>query len=156
MGHAQVVDSMIQDGLWCAIDNWHMGMTGEAVASRYGVSREAQDAYAVRSHHKAAQAQADGAFAAELLAVDIPQKKGDPIVVAHDESVRADTSIEALARLKPAFDPQGTVTAGNAPGVNDGAAALVDRGGRRRSRAGPRRSVPASLPRPPAGSSRSG
>jgi acetyl-CoA C-acetyltransferase len=125
MGHAQVVDSMIQDGLWCAIESWHMGMTGEAVASRYGVSREAQDAYAVRSHQKAAQAQAEGAFDAELLAITIPQKKGDPIVVAHDESVRADTSIEALARLKPAFDPQGTVTAGNAPGVNDGAAALV-------------------------------
>jgi len=125
MGHGQVVDSMIQDGLWCAADNWHMGMTGEAVASRYAVSREAQDAYAVRSHQKAARAQADGAFAAELLPVHIPQKKGEPVVIARDESVRADTSIEALARLKPAFDPQGTVTAGNAPGVNDGAAALV-------------------------------
>ncbi len=125
MGHGQVVDSMIQDGLWCAADNWHMGMTGEAVAGRYAVSREAQDAYAVRSHHKAARAQADGAFAAEILPVHIPQKKGDPIVIAHDESVRADTSVEALSRLKPAFDPQGTVTAGNAPGVNDGAAALV-------------------------------
>ncbi len=125
MGHGQVVDSMIQDGLWCAADNWHMGMTGEAVACRYAVSREAQDAYAVRSHQKAARAQADGAFAAELLPVHIPQKKGEPVVIARDESVRADTSIEALARLKPAFDPQGTVTAGNAPGVNDGAAALV-------------------------------
>ena len=125
MGHAQVVDSMVHDGLWCAIEHWHMGMTGEAVASRYAVSRQAQDAYAVRSHQKAARAQAEGAFEAELLPVTIPQKKGDPIVVAHDESVRADTSIEALARLKPAFDPHGTVTAGNAPGVNDGAAALV-------------------------------
>ena len=125
MGNAQVVDSMIQDGLWCAIDNWHMGMTGEAVATRYGVSREAQDAYAVRSHQKAAQAQREGGFAAELMSVTIPQKKGDPLVFTHDESVRADTSLEALARLKPAFDPAGTVTAGNAPGVNDGAAALV-------------------------------
>jgi acetyl-CoA C-acetyltransferase len=125
MGHAQVVDSMIQDGLWCAIDHWHMGMTGEAVASRYQVSREAQDAYAVRSHQKAARAQAEGAFAAELLTVTIPQKKGDPVVVAHDESVRADTSIEALARLKPAFDPQRTVTAGNPPAVNEGAPPLL-------------------------------
>lgn len=125
MGHAQVVDSMIHDGLWCAIDHWHMGMTGEAVATRYGVSREAQDAYAVASHQKAAAAMRSGAFAAEILAVTIPQKKGDPIVVDRDESVREDTSVEALARLKPAFDPNGTVTAGNAPGVNDGAAALV-------------------------------
>ena len=125
MGHAQVVDSMIHDGLWCACDNWHMGMTGEAVATTYGVSREAQDAYAVRSHQKAARAAADGAFDAEIVAVPIPQKKGEPVLFARDESVRADTSIEALAKLKPAFDPKGSVTAGNAPGVNDGAAALV-------------------------------
>ena len=125
MGHAQVVDSMIHDGLWCACDNWHMGMTGEAVATKYGVSREAQDAYAVRSHQKAARAAADGAFDAEIVAVPIPQKKGEPVPFSRDESVRADTSIEALAKLKPAFDPKGSVTAGNAPGVNDGAAALV-------------------------------
>ena len=125
MGHAQVVDSMIHDGLWCACDNWHMGMTGEAVATKYGVSREAQDAYAVRSHQKAARAAADGAFDAEIVAVPIPQKKGEPVLFVCDESVRADTSIEALAKLKPAFDPKGSVTAGNAPGVNDGAAALV-------------------------------
>jgi acetyl-CoA C-acetyltransferase len=129
MGHAQVVDSMIQDGLWCAVDNWHMGMTGEAVADKYGVSREAQDAYAVRSHQKAAQAQRDGAFAAEIMAVTLPPSRGSkqaaPVLFDHDESVRADTSVDALARLKPAFDPKGTVTAGNAPGVNDGAAALV-------------------------------
>ena len=107
MGNAQVVDSMIQDGLWCAIDNWHMGMTGEAVATRYGVSREAQDAYAVRSHQKAAQAQRDGAFAAELMAGDDPaEERRRRWSSTHDESVRADTSIEALARLKPAFDPQ--------------------------------------------------
>ena len=125
MGHAQVVDSMIHDGLWCACDNWHMGMTGEAVASRYGVSRADQDAYAVRSHKKAAQATRDGAFDAEIVPVSIPQKKGDPVVFDRDETVREDSSVEALAKLKPAFDPQGTVTAGNAPGVNDGAAALV-------------------------------
>ncbi|HTV00993.1 MAG TPA: acetyl-CoA C-acetyltransferase [Luteitalea sp.] len=125
MGHAQVVDSMIHDGLWCACENWHMGMTGEAVAQKYAVSREAQDAYAARSHQKAAQAIADGAFDAEIVAVPIPQKKGDPILFTRDESVREDTSAEVLAKLKPAFDPKGTVTAGNAPGVNDGAAALV-------------------------------
>ncbi|BCS33249.1 acetyl-CoA acetyltransferase [Luteitalea sp. TBR-22] len=125
MGHAQVVDSMIQDGLWCAVDNWHMGMTGEAVAGKYGIGREAQDAYAVRSHQKAAQAQREGAFSAEILPVTIPQKKGPAIVVDRDESVREDTSVEALAKLRPAFDANGTVTAGNAPGVNDGAAALV-------------------------------
>lgn len=134
MGHAQVVDSMIQDGLWCAVDHWHMGMTGEAVARRYAVSREAQDAYAVRSHHKAAQAQRDGAFTAEILPVTSgPVRRAgraaDPILVDRDESVRADTSVEVLARLSPAFDPAGTVTAGNAPGVNDGAAALVIAGG---------------------------
>lgn len=134
MGHAQVVDSMIQDGLWCAVDHWHMGMTGEAVARKYAVSREAQDAYAVRSHHKAAQAQRDGAFTAEILPVTSgPVRRAgraaDPILVDRDESVREDTSVEALARLSPAFDPAGTVTAGNAPGVNDGAAALVIAGG---------------------------
>jgi acetyl-CoA C-acetyltransferase len=129
MGHGQVVDSMIQDGLWCACDNWHMGMTGEAVADKYGVSRETQDAYAVRSHQKAAQAQRDGAFAAEILPISIAPPRGSrqaaPTIVDRDESVREDTSIEALAKLKPAFDPAGSVTAGNAPGVNDGAAALV-------------------------------
>ncbi len=125
MGHGQVVDSMIQDGLWCAVEHWHMGMTGEVVAQKYGVSREAQDAYAVGSHLKAARAHAEGAFAQELLPVAIPQRKGDAVIFDRDESVRADTSVEALARLSPAFDPQGTVTAGNAPGVNDGAAALV-------------------------------
>ncbi len=125
MGHGEVIDSMVHDGLWCACDHWHMGMTGEAVATRYGVSRDAQDAYAVASHRKAAAAWRDGAFAAEIVPVSIPQKKGDPVVFDRDESVREDTTVEALARLKPAFDPQGTVTAGNAPGVNDGAAALV-------------------------------
>ena len=125
MGHAQVVDSMIQDGLWCAIDHWHMGMTGEAVASRYGVSREAQDAYAVRSHHKAAQAQADGAFAAELLASTSPRRRATPSSWRTTSRYALTRRSRHLARLKPAFDPQGTVTAGNAPGVNDGAAALV-------------------------------
>jgi len=130
MGHGQVVDSMVHDGLWCAVEHWHMGMTGEAVAQKFGISREAQDAYAVRSHHKAAQAQADGAFAAEILPLTVGAplrgaRHAAPLIVDRDESVRGDTSVEALARLTPAFDSNGTVTAGNAPGVNDGAAALV-------------------------------
>jgi len=125
MGHGQVLDSMVQDGLWCSFDDWHMGCTGEAVAERYGVSRAEQDAYAVESHMKAARATRDGGFAAEILPVEVPQRKGPPSLVSTDESIREDTSIEALARLTPAFQKDGTVTAGNAPGVNDGAAALV-------------------------------
>jgi acetyl-CoA C-acetyltransferase len=125
MGHAQALDAMIQDGLWCAFEDWHMGCTGEAVAERYGVSRDQQDAHAAESHARAARARRDGAFAAEILPVTLPQRKGEPIVFDADESVREDTTIEALARLRPAFQDGGTVTAGNAPGVNDGAAALV-------------------------------
>jgi len=125
MGHGQVVDSMIQDGLWCAFDDWHMGCTGEAVAERYGVGRDQQDAYAVESHARAARATREGAFAAEILPVEVPQRKGASIVISADESIREDTTLEALGRLKPAFQKDGTVTAGNAPGVNDGAAAVV-------------------------------
>lgn len=125
LGHGQVVDSMIQDGLWCAFENWHMGMTGEAVAERYGIDRARQDAYAARSHEKAATATREGAFAAEILPVAIPQRKGEPLMVARDEPIRDDTTAASLATLKPAFKKDGTVTAGNAPGVNDGAAALV-------------------------------
>jgi acetyl-CoA C-acetyltransferase len=125
MGNGQVVDSMINDGLWCSFENWHMGNAGEVVASECGISREAQDAYAVESHRKAADATDAGRFDAEILPVSIPQKKGDPIIVRHDESIRRDTSLESLARLAPAFAKDGTVTAGNAPPVNDGAAALV-------------------------------
>lgn len=125
MGDGKIVDSMIHDGLWDAFDNVHMGMTGEHVADTYRVTREEQDAYAVDSHRKAAAATRDGAFKAEILPIEIPQKKGDPIVVATDEPVREDTTMESLGRLKPAFKKDGTVTAGNAPGVNDGASALV-------------------------------
>lgn len=125
MGHGQVTDSMIHDGLWCPFENWHMGNAGETVADVYKVSREAQDAAAADSHRKAAAAQAAGKFAAEILPVSIPQKKGDPLKFAHDESVRADTTPETLRALKPAFKKDGSVTAGNAPPVNDGAAALV-------------------------------
>jgi acetyl-CoA C-acetyltransferase len=125
MGDGQVVDAMILDGLWCAFDNCHMGITGEHVAEKYGVSRGEQDAYAAGSHQKAARATREGWFKDEMLPVAIPQKKGDPIVVDRDEPIREDTTAEALGKLKPAFKDGGTVTAGNAPGVNDGAAALV-------------------------------
>src|SRR5262245_27540898 len=125
MGNAEMVDSMINDGLWCAFEQCHMGNSGEVVAEHYKVGRAAQDEYAARSHQKAARAQAEGAFKDEILAFSIPQKKGNPIVVDRDEAVRADTTVETLSALKPAFKKDGTVTAGNAPGVNDGASALV-------------------------------
>jgi len=125
LGHGQAVDSMINDGLWCTFEDWHMGNAGEVVAVDFGITRHAQDEFAVNSHRKAAEATAAGRFRAEIVPVSIPQKKGDAIVFDRDESIRADTSIEALAALKPAFKADGTVTAGNAPPVNDGAAALV-------------------------------
>jgi acetyl-CoA C-acetyltransferase len=126
MGNQTVVDLMIQDGLWCPFENWHMGNTGEIVAEKYHVTREEQDNYAFNSHRKAAEAQAAGRFKDELVPIEIPQKKGDPIVLNYDEPVRPETTVETLAKLKPAFKKEGgTVTAGNAPGVNDGASALV-------------------------------
>lgn len=126
MGNGELIDSMIQDGLWCAFDNWHMGSTGEVVAERFNVTREEQDLYALNSHLKAVAAIKEGRFDQEIVAIEIAQKKGAPLVVRTDEGPREDTSLEALARLKPAFKKEGgTVTAGNAPGVNDGAAALV-------------------------------
>lgn len=125
MGDGKIIDSMIHDGLWDAFDNVHMGMTGEHVADVYKVTREEQDAYAVDSHRKAAAATKAGWFKDEMLPISIPQKKGDPLVVNTDEPIREDTSLESLGRLKPAFKKDGTVTAGNAPGVNDAAAALV-------------------------------
>jgi acetyl-CoA C-acetyltransferase len=125
MGNGDVVDAMINDGLWCAFEQCHMGNSGEVVAQHYKVGRAAQDEYAARSHQKAARATSEGAFTDEILPITIPQKKGDPIVVDRDESIRADTTVDTLAALKPAFKKDGTVTAGNAPGVNDGASALV-------------------------------
>jgi acetyl-CoA C-acetyltransferase len=127
LGHAEVVDSMINDGLWCAFENCHMGMSGEAVAQKYAITRAEQDAYAVCSHRKATQAIKEGWFRQEILPVQMKQRKGPPIAFDRDEAVREDTNEAALAALKPAFvsDGSGTVTAGNAPGVNDGAAALV-------------------------------
>jgi acetyl-CoA C-acetyltransferase len=125
MGHGTLVDAMISDGLWCAFENCHMGMSGEVVADAYAVTRAEQDAYAAASHRKAAHATREGWFTGEILPVTIPQKKGPAIVVDRDEAIRDDTTEETLGALKPAFRKDGSVTAGNAPGVNDGAAALV-------------------------------
>jgi acetyl-CoA C-acetyltransferase len=125
VGHGKVLDSMITDGLWDAYEDFHMGMTAELVAEKYGISRQRQDEFAVESHRRAIDAIKNRRFRDEIVPIYIKQKKGDPIVFATDESPRADTSLEALARLRPAFKPDGTVTAGNAPGTNDGAAALV-------------------------------
>ena len=125
MGDSVVVDSMVKDGLWCACEDYHMGMTGENVAEKHSITREEQDAYALTSHRRASAAWREGRFDAEVVAVNVPGKKGAVTVFARDESVREDASLEALAALKPAFKKDGTVTAGNAPGVNDAAAALV-------------------------------
>lgn len=127
MGNSVVVDSMVHDGLWDVYNDYHMGVTGENVAEKYGITREEQDAYALNSHRKAAAARREGWFAAEIVPVEIPaKKKGQAAtVVDADESVREDATIEALRALKPAFKKDGTVTAGNAPGVNDAGAALV-------------------------------
>jgi acetyl-CoA C-acetyltransferase len=125
MGNGTLVDSMIHDGLFCAFEQCHMGMAGEHVAEHFKVGRDEQDKYAVESHRKAAHAAREGWFKDEIVPVEIPQKKGAPLAFAHDESVREDTSVEALGGLRAAFKKDGTVTAGNAPGVNDGAAAVV-------------------------------
>ncbi len=122
-GNSSMIDSVIQDGLWCAHENIHMGITAELVAEKYGIGREAQDRFAVESHRRAAAAWNEGRFDAETIPTPLP--KGEPSELRRDESVRDNASLEALARLKPAFKPDGTVTAGNAPGMNDGAAALV-------------------------------
>ena len=125
MGDGELRDLMIHDGLWCAMDNCHMGISGETVAETYHVTREEQDAYAAESHRRAAAAADAGFFSEEILPVTIPQKKGAPVVMDRDEPIRPDTTAEALGTLQPAFKAGGSVTAGNAPGVNDGAAALV-------------------------------
>ena len=125
LGHGELLDSMIADGLWDVYENFHMGMTAELVAEKYGITRQEQDQFAYESHRKAVNATKSGLVAEQIVAVEIPQRKGAPVVINTDESPREDTSVEALAKLKPAFKKDGTVTAGNAPGTNDGAAALV-------------------------------
>jgi len=125
MGHGEIQDLMVHDGLWCAFEHCHMGLSGEVVAGEYHVTRAEQDAWAAESHRRAAAATDAGWFREEIVPITLPQKKGEAVIVAHDEPIRRETTAEALATLKPAFKKDGTVTAGNAPGVNDGAAALV-------------------------------
>ncbi len=126
MGNQTDIDLLIHDGLWCPFENWHMGNTGEVVSEKYQISRETQDEYAFNSHRKAMEARDSGRFDEEIVPVEIPQRKGDPVNFDHDETIRDDTSIDSLGKLKPAFKKDGgTVTAGNAPGVNDGASAIV-------------------------------
>lgn len=125
LGHGKVVDAMIQDGLWEAFEDFHMGNTGELVAEKYRIARRQQDEFALNSHRRAVAATQEGKFRSELAPVMVPQKKGEPIWVTADESPRDDASLEQLSRLKPVFKKDGTVTAGNAPGTNDGAAAVI-------------------------------
>ena len=125
MGHSQVLDSVIKDGLWDAFEDYHMGNTAEIIAEKYKITREQQDEYSLNSHKKALAAISAGRFTSQIIPVPIPQKKGDPKIFSKDESPRPEPTMEALGKLKPAFKKDGTVTAGNAPGMNDGAAALV-------------------------------
>ena len=125
LGNGELVDAMINDGLWCAFENYHMGCTGEVVAEQFSIGRREQDEFALNSHRKAAAAIKAGKFKDEIVPVEIPQRKASPILFDTDETVREDTSIDALGKLSPAFKKEGTVTAGNAPGVNDGASAVV-------------------------------
>jgi acetyl-CoA C-acetyltransferase len=125
LGNQEIFDSMITDGLWDVYENYHMGVTGELVAEKYGITRQEQDQFALDSHRKAVRAIKSCFFGEQIVPVEIPQKKGEPIIIKTDESPREDTSLEALGKLKPAFKKDGTVTAGNAPGTNDGAAAVI-------------------------------
>jgi len=126
LGNAELLDSMIVDGLWDVYENFHMGMTAELVAEKYGISREEQDRFALESHQKAVRATKSCFVSEQIVPIELPQRKGPPVVIKFDESPREDTSLEALAKLRPAFKKEGgTVTAGNAPGTNDGAAAVV-------------------------------
>jgi acetyl-CoA C-acetyltransferase len=125
LGHGKLLDSMVWDGLWDIYNDFHMGMTGEMVAKKYEISRRAQDEFAAESHKKAGEATAAGRFDAEKFPIAIPQRKGDPVMFNTDEGVRGDTTADSIAKLKPAFDPNGTVTAANASQINDGAAAVV-------------------------------
>jgi acetyl-CoA C-acetyltransferase len=124
-GDQKLQDAMILDGLWCAFKNWHMGSAAELTAKKSNITREEQDQYAFNSHRKAVAAQEAGKFDREIFPIEIPQKKGDPVVFKKDEGPRGNISMEGLAKLKPAFQKEGTVTAGNAPGLNDGSSAVV-------------------------------
>jgi len=125
MGDRQAVDMMIHDGLTCSFEGVHMGNYGNSTAEQFNLSREAQDEWAYRSHKRAIEAIESGKFAEEIVPVEVPQRRGEPVVVDTDEAPRKDTSVEVLSNLRPAFDKDGTITAGNAPGVNDGASAFV-------------------------------
>lgn len=125
LGHGKIVDATVHDGLWCAFEDKHMGCAAEWIAQEYDISRQAMDEYALNSHLKAVAATDSGAFAAEIVPVEVPQRKKPPVLLREDECPRRDTSLEKLARLRPAFEEGGRVTAGNAPGITDGAAALV-------------------------------
>jgi len=125
LGNGEIIDAMVHDGLWCAFDNWHMGETGEVVAEKYQITRRQQDAYAFNSQRKAVAAIKAGRFKEEICPVEVPQRKGPALIFDTDEGPREDASIESLAKLKPAFRSCGTVTAGNASTINDGAAAVV-------------------------------
>lgn len=130
LGNGVVVDATVHDGLWCAFENWHMGLAAEWIACEFGITRQMQDEFALASHQKATRAIANGWFKDEIAPVEIPQRKGPPLAFDTDEAPRADSTLEALAKLRPAFQPDGgTVTAGNAPGITDGAAACVVMGG---------------------------
>jgi acetyl-CoA C-acetyltransferase len=125
MGNAELIDSMILDGLWCAFDAVHMGAGTEKYNAQYSISRQQQDEFAAASHEKAAAAIKDGRFADEITPVEVPQRKGDPIIVENDEGVRPGTTAESLGALRPAFAKDGTITAGNASQISDGGAAMV-------------------------------
>ncbi len=137
LGNSELLDSMIVDGLWDAYENFHMGMTAELVAEKYGISRREQDEFALESHRKAVRATKSCFVSEQIVPIELPQRKGSPLIIKADESPREDTSLEALGKLKPAFKKEGgTVTAGNAPGTNDGAAAVVVTGEKTAARLG--------------------
>lgn len=125
LGDNTIIDAMVHDGLWDIYNNFHMGLTGEIIAEKYGITREEADTFSYNSHMKAHKATVDGEFKDEILPVEIPQRKGDPIIVDKDEGVREDTTVEKLSRLKPAFKKDGLITAGNASQLSDGAAAVI-------------------------------
>src|ERR1019366_2714777 len=124
-GNAEVVDSMVHDGLWDVFYDFHMGITAELVAEKYGITRQEQDQFSLESHQRAVHARKSSFLESQILPIEIPQKKGDAVVIRYDESPREDASLEALGKLRPAFKKDGTVTAGTTPGTNDGAAAVV-------------------------------